>query len=400
MKQMALTDIAIKNLKPRERLYKASDRDGLYVSVMPSGLKSFRFDYRFDGRRKTLTVGRYGAEGISLSEAREKLTTIRRRLRDGIDPGWGYSDGIGDGIEAQSISEFAEKWIEKANLADSTYLMRKSILDREIIPTFGNKRLGALKASEIIDLCDQIVARGAPATAVHVREILNQIYRYAADRGSEIDNPAAKIRASAIATFKPRDRALSPDEIGKFFPALERSATHPALKMALKFVLLTMLRKGELINARWDWVDFEKATFNVPAEFMKARRPHIVFLSKQAIDLLVGMRACAGASRFVLPGRYDSDQPISAATLNQTISYAFKRLDADGIKMERFTVHDLRRTASTLLHEAGYNSDWIEKCLAHEQRGVRAVYNKAEYADHRRAMLQEWANLIDTWIKA
>ena len=374
---MALTDIAIKNLKPRERLYKASDRDGLYVSVMPSGLKSFRFDYRFDGRRKTLTVGRYGAEGISLSEAREKLTTIRRKLRDGIDPGWGYSDGIGDGIEAQSISEFAEKWIENANLADSTYLMRKSILDREIIPTFGNKRLGALKASEIIDLCDQIVARGAPATAVHVREILNQIYRYAADRGSEIDNPAAKIRASAIATFKPRDRALSPDEIGKFFPALERSATHPALKMALKFVLLTMLRKGELINARWDWVDFEKATFNVPAEFMKARRPHIVFLSK-----------------------YDSDQPISAATLNQTISYAFKRLDADGIKMERFTVHDLRRTASTLLHEAGYNSDWIEKCLAHEQRGVRAVYNKAEYADHRRTMLQEWANLIDTWIKA
>jgi len=396
---MALTDIAIRNLKPKDRLYKAADRDGLYLSILPSNLKSFRFDYRFDGKRKTLTIGRYGADGLSLVEAREKLSTIRRKLRDGIDPGWAHAVGIGGGIEAITLRDFASKWIENAKLADSTYQMRKSILDREIIPVFGQKWLAALKTSEIIALCDKIVSRGAPATAVHVREILNQIYRYAADRGMEIDNPAAKIRASAIATFKPRDRFLSPDEITKFFSGLEKSATHPALKMALKFVLLTMLRKGELINARWDWVDFEKATFNIPSDSMKARRPHVVYLSTQAVDLLVGMRACAGASRFVLPSRYDSDQSISAATLNQTISYAFKHLVTDGIQIPRFTVHDLRRTASTLLHEAGYNSDWIEKCLAHEQRGVRAVYNKAEYAEQRRSMLQDWANLVDGWIK-
>jgi integrase len=174
--------------------------------------------------------------------------------------------------------------------------------------------------------------------------------------------------------------------------------TLPQLKLGLKFVLLTLLRKGELLNARWAWVDFEHATLTVPAEFMKARRAHVVYLSSQALDILVALKTFAGSSPYLLPGRYETDQPMSAASLNRVIDAAVRKAKADGYELAPFSVHDLRRTASTLLHEAGYSSDWIEKALAHEQRGVRAVYNKAEYGDQRRTMLQGWADLVDGWI--
>jgi len=132
---------------------------------------------------------------------------------------------------------------------------------------------------------------------------------------------------------------------------------------------------------------------------MKRRNPHNVYLSRQAIDMFIALKTCAAGSRYVLPSRYDADLPISNATLNQVTTSVSRVARAAGRPLADFSPHDLRRTASTLLHEAGYNTDWIEKCLAHEQKGVRAVYNKAEYAQQRRAMLQDWADMIDTWIK-
>lgn len=132
---------------------------------------------------------------------------------------------------------------------------------------------------------------------------------------------------------------------------------------------------------------------------MKAGRAHNVYLSQQALDILVTFKTCFGASSYLHPGRYESELPISAATLNRVIDCAVKVVRESGAEdFESFSVHDLRRTASTQLHEAGFNSDWIEKCLAHEQRWVRAVYNKAEYAEQRRTMLQRWADMLDGWI--
>jgi integrase len=247
-------------------------------------------------------------------------------------------------------------------------------------------------------LCDRIKARGAPATAVHTREIVGQVYRYAIGRGLQVENPADKIQASKIAVFKPRDRALSPVEVRSFFSALESVATLPTLKLALRLILLTMVRKGELIGALWSEVDFEQATWTIPAARMKAGRAHVVYLSSQALDILVALKTCAGGSLYLLPGRYDTEAGISNATLNRVIDATLAKLSAEGREMEPFTVHDLRRTGSTLLHEAGFNSDWIEKCLAHVQKGVRAIYNKAEYAEQRRQMLQSWADMVDGWI--
>jgi len=192
---------------------------------------------------------------------------------------------------------------------------------------------------------------------------------------------------------------LTPEEIHVFFNALEQTATMSTLRLAVKFILLTLVRKSEFIEATWDEVDFETATWTIPSERMKARRPHRVYLSEQALEILVAFKTCFGASLYLHPGRYETALPISAATLNRVIDSTVKLICDRGDAFESFTVHDLRRTASTLLHEDGFNSDWIEKCLAHEQRGVRAIYNKAEYAQQRRVMLLAWADTVDRWIK-
>ena len=133
---------------------------------------------------------------------------------------------------------------------------------------------------------------------------------------------------------------------------------------------------------------------------MKAGRPHNVYLSQQALDILAAFKTCFGASSHLHPGRYETKLPISAATLNRVIDATVKFIRESGEDFEPFTVHDLRRTASTVLHEVGFNSDWIEKCLAHEQRGVRAIYNKAEYAEQRRTMLQTWADMLEGWFQS
>ncbi|TVO63487.1 tyrosine-type recombinase/integrase [Denitromonas ohlonensis] len=411
---MALSDLKLKSLKPREKAYKATDRDGMYVVVSPKGVLTFRYDYRLAGRRETLTLGRYEAfqasqpkrepksikygDPLSLADARDLLARAKNCVSRGESPSRDKAGGKRGCRESFTFSAFAEIWLRDAGLADSTVAMRKSILDRDVLPRLGNRKLEEITPTQVLDLCERIKARGAPATAVHAREIIQQVFRHAMARGVSIDNPAEKIKASAIATFKPRERALTPVEIRTFFTVLDTVGTLPTLKLALRFILLTLCRKGELLQATWKEIDFEEGTWTVPGVRMKARRPHVVYLSQQALDLLVGLKTCAGSSPYLLPGRYETDQPMSAATLNRVITSVVVKAQNEGHELPHFCVHDLRRTGSTLLHEAGFNTDWIEKCLAHEQRGVRAVYNKAEYREPRREMLQDWANMLDDWI--
>ena len=160
-----------------------------------------------------------------------------------------------------------------------------------------------------------------------------------------------------------------------------------------------MVRKSELQDTTWDEVDFENAVWSIPKERMKRSKPHNVYLSQQAMDIFVALKTCAGNSRYVLPSCYDADAPMSRATFNRITTAVVERAKKEGLPLEAFTVHDLRRTGSTLLNELGFNSDWIEKCLAHEDgRSSRGVYNKAEYEYQRRHMMQEWANLVDAWV--
>ncbi len=393
-----LTDTKLKNLKPREKLYKITDRDGLYVAISPKGTISFRYDYRINGRRETLTIGKYGADGIGLAEAREKLVEAKKLVSQGISVASVKRDGKNKIKDELTFGGYTDKWLASLRVAESTLDLKRGVIKREILPTFGNKLLKEISTESVLAHCEKVRDRGAPSTAVQVREIMSSVFRFANGNGVQIVNPVELIRASNIASFKPRERSLSPEDIGVLFKYIEQVGSIPTIKLAVKLILLTMVRKSELLHATWDEVNFEKATWTIPAARMKAGRPHVIYLSRQALDILVTFKMCSGYSDYLLPSNNQSSQKtMSQATLNRVIDAAVKLAQEAGEKIEKVSVHDLRRTASTLLHEAGFNSDWIEKCLAHEQRGIRAVYNKAEYAEQRRDMLQQWADMLDAW---
>ncbi|MBS0352490.1 MAG: tyrosine-type recombinase/integrase [Proteobacteria bacterium] len=393
-----LNEMKLRALKPTEKMYKVADRDGMYVAVLPSGVVSFRFDYRFNGRRETLTLGTYGRSGISLAEARGRLVDARRLIASGVSPAAEKRRKKDQLASAKSFGHWAREWVAKYKMAESTRAMRLSVIERDLLPAFDKRKLAEVTEVDLRALCDKIVARGAPATAVHAREIVMGVFDWANLKGEKAINPAHAVRPCSIATFEARERALSPEEVGVAFRLLEQVSTQPTNRLALRLVLLTMIRKGMLVGAKWEEIRWKDAVWEVPAARMKGRKTHLVYLSQQALDILVALQTCAGSSPYIVPGRYDGDRSISMATLNQVTKLICTRAVERSLPLAHFTVHDLRRTASTLLHEAGFNSDWIEKCLAHEQRGVRAVYNKAEYAAQRRDMLQQWADMVDSWI--
>ncbi|MGN8238205.1 tyrosine-type recombinase/integrase [Enterobacter soli] len=342
-----LTDIQLKRLKPEEKIYKVTDRDGLYVAVSPAAKKR---------------------------------------------------DGNNQIRNAETFANFTVSYMKRASLADSTRSMKQAVIDRDIIPFLGNKQMVEITPSMVRTLCERIVDRGGNATAVQTREIISSVYTYAKNRGHDFKNPAQDVKASSIATFLPRDITLSLPEISTFFNTLDTVAGMPTLKLALKLIFLTLLRKSEFTQATWNEVNFNTNEWTIPKVRLKGGRPHVVYLSRQACDLLVALQMRAGGSPYLLAGRYSINKPLSNAALNGVITTTVKVAQSQGKSLEHFTVHDMRRTAGTLLHEAGYPSDGIEKCLAHEQKGVRAIYNKAKYVQQRAYMLQQWADMVDGWI--
>ncbi|MCF9244285.1 tyrosine-type recombinase/integrase [Vibrio parahaemolyticus] len=394
-----LTDTKLRNLKPKDKLYKVNDRDGLYVAVTTAGSISFRYNYSINGRQETITFGRYGVGGITLAEARERLNEAKRMVTDGKSPAKEKACAKARTKDAETFGAWAQKWLRGYQMADSTRDMRRSVYARELEGKFGNQKLTEITHEDLRALTDAIVERGAPATAVHTRDIVLQVYRWATERGQKVENPADLVRPASIARFEPRDRTLTPAEIGLMYRYMEKVGTTPSIRASVKLLLLTMVRKSKLTNATWNEINFSEALWTIPKERMKRRNPHLVFLSRQAMDILIALKTFAGGSDYILPSRYDSDAPMSSATMNRVMDLTYKAAQKEGQSLSKFGPHDLRRTASTLLHEAGYNTDWIEKCLAHEQKGVRAVYNKAEYREQRASMLQDWADMIDEWTK-
>jgi integrase len=395
-----LTDAALKALRPKGKIYKVTDRDGMYVVVAPSGHITFRLDYRLNGRRETLTIGRYGADGLSLAAARQMCIAARSAIMQGVSPAQEKQRAKRQSLADGNFGAVSKRWFDEAAMAESTRSMRKSIYDRDILPAWKNRLLTEITPDDLRALCKKVKDRGAPATAIHVRDIVKQIYRFAKANGAKVANPADEVGPASIATFAPKDRALTSSEIRIAFGLVEEVPTLPTIRLGLKLILLTMVRKSELIDGVWDEVDFEHAVWSIPKERMKRNKPHNVYLSRQSLDILIALKTCAGNSRYILPSRYDSDAPMSRATFNRITTAVVTRAQKQALPLEPFTVHDLRRTGSTLLNELGFNSDWIEKCLAHEDgRSSRGVYNKAEYEPQRRHMLQEWADLVDAWLE-
>jgi len=290
-----LTDTKLRLLKPQDKIYKVPDRDGLYVAVTKTGVVSFRYNYSINGRQETVTFGCYGVGGITLAEARQRLHEAKRMVGNGRSPAREKARTKEKDADAKSFDDWAQKWLRGYEMADSTRDMRQACYDRELKGTFGNKLLHEITHDDLRYLTDKIVERGAPATAVHTREVVMQIFRWANERGQKIENPADLVRPTAIARFEPRDRALSPEEIGLMYRYMDRIGTSPQYRAAAKLLLLTMVRKSELSNAKWFEINFTEALWTIPKERMKRRNPHIVFLSRQALDIFIALKTFAGA---------------------------------------------------------------------------------------------------------
>ena len=235
----------------------------MYVTVSPVGTVTFRYDYRLNGRRETLTIGRYGPAGISLAMAREKLLDAKKAVALGKSPAHEKQREKRRLTAAKNFGDMAARWLADAKMADSTRAMRKSIVDRDILPAFKNRLLNEISSDDLRALCNKVKARGAPATAVHVRDIVKQVYAFAVLHGEKVDNPADGVGAASIATFVPKDRALSPMEIRLMNRQMESVATYPTIRLALRMILLTLVRKSELIEATWTEIDFGVSSFSV-----------------------------------------------------------------------------------------------------------------------------------------
>jgi integrase len=384
---MALTDKGIRALKPKNTRYVVADGRGLCLEVLPSGKLSWLYRYRVKGRPEKVAIGRY--PDLSLKEARNERDTLAGMVSRGRSPAREKQLAKLAVASDSTMGEFAERYYrEVAVRARKNPRNLRRYLDNEIFPTLGAKMLREVTAADVQSLVFRKRDNGKEAAAAEIRNLIKRIFDYAVVCGAAQANPALALPTRFITKVRTRTRALAPDEIRIYLRTLYRSNIRRQFKLALHLILLTLVRKSEMLLAQWKDVDLDAGEWQIPAQNSKTGQPHVVYLSAQATDLFQGLRSLAGDSVWVLPGRGSLQRPFSHNAMNQAMgSINFDLLP--------FTIHDLRRTSSTLLHEKGFSSDVIEKALNHTIAGVRGIYNRAEYSDQRRKMLQFWGDYIE-----
>ncbi|MGL4858711.1 MAG: tyrosine-type recombinase/integrase [Enterobacteriaceae bacterium] len=390
---MALSDTKLRNLSAKEKPYQIADGGGLFIEVLTSGRKVWRLRYRLNNKQEKATLGEYPA--FTLLEARQWREECRSMIAHDISPAQKKQADKDKAKQKESttVEAFAKRWmtdiVEKSNKHPRNIAR---IINKDIIPTIGSLQLEELSTAHIQSVIDCIKARGSDHMALLARNVLKRMLAYAISRGIIFNNAAAAIEARYIAQASSREVSLTPEEVGILLRGIYTSNLNRANKLALHLLILCMVRKSELIEATWDEIDLEQAEWRIGAERMKMLNPHIVPLSQQAVAMFEELKTMAMESLYVFPSSWDQRRPISKTTLNAAV----RTLD---LNVRDFVIHDFRRTASTILHEQGYNSDWVEKSLAHKIGGVRGVYNRAEYLDQRRDMLQAWADFVDAQIE-
>lgn len=385
---MALTDTALKALKPKEKPYTLADERGLYVEVFPTGGIVWRYRYRINGKQEKLTLGKYPA--LTLKNARIKRDAAAQEAAMGTSPARQKQLAKVAASDATTVAEFGERFFREIVAKDRQDLtIPRRYFDKAIVPAIGGKPVRDVTTEDVRAIIWKKKDEGFDAAAGNIRGVLKRLFDFAMTCGLATINPVLALPMRHVHKPRARERALSQEEIRAFLKAAFESNIRRQFKIGLHLILLTMVRKSELLLAQWEHVDFEQAEWHIPAEHSKTGKPHIVFLSRQSIALFRELLALAGGSELVMPGRGSLTRPFAHNAINQALKVALI-----GQAVPAFTIHDLRRTASTLLHENGWHSDVVEKALNHTIPGVRGVYNRAEYASQRREMLQFWADYI------
>ena len=388
---MALTDVAIRTVKPSEKPRKITDGRGLYLLVQSSGIKLWRFNYRFDGKQKTLALGSY--PDTSLAQAREKREEARKLLANDIDPGGQRKH---DKQERRTSLEntfeaIAREWMKiKGKEWTVSYAGKtKACLERHAFPTMGNRPIKEIAAPDLLAMLRVIEKRGTVDMAHRVQQHCGAIFRYAIASGLIGADPTPSLKGALSTTRQQHYAALTdPTEYAQLLRDIDGYRGEVTTKVAMVMLAYSFQRTKEVRFAEWSDFDFESAMWRIPAEVMKMREAHLVPLSCQVIAILKELHQLTGTGRLVFPSTTSRERPIS----ENTVTYALARLGYKG----RMTGHGFRSVASTILNEQGYRHDVIERQLSHSERNqVRAAYNRAEYLPERRAMMQQWADYLD-----
>jgi integrase len=388
-----LTTKEIDTAKPGKKPYRLFDGLGLYIEIAPNGGKYWRLKYNFLGKEKRLAIGKYPE--ISLLEAREKRDQARKLLTSNIDPSNEKKRQKRDAIlnAAITFELVAREWHEHTKERWSASYVTDTMhrLERDIFPKIGNRPIGDISTPELLLVMRAIEKRGAYEVARRMLQICNQIFRYGVVTGRTRYNPAPDLRGALKPIKREHFAAIEIKEIPDFLQALERNEArlYAQTRHAIKFLMLTFVRTGELIAAKWDEFNFEEAEWIIPAERMKMRKAHIVPLAKQSLVILQEMKKLNGKREWVFASQAQPRQHMS----NNTILHALGRLGYQG----RMTGHGFRALAmSTIKEKIGYRHEVVDRQLAHAPANkVDAAYDRARFLDERRKMMQEWADYLD-----
>ncbi|EBA8218090.1 tyrosine-type recombinase/integrase [Salmonella enterica] len=387
---MKLTARQINTAKPTEKPYKLSDGGGLYLLVNPNGSRYWRMKYRYAGKEKLLSIGVY--PDVTLAEARDKRTQAKRILAAGDDP----SEVKQAEREAKNLAVnnsfelLALEWHEhkKPNWSSGYADDILEYLRKDIFPYIGKKAITDIKPMTMLSVLKKMEDRGVLDKLKKTRQACRQIFTYAIITGRAEFNPVTDL-AGALKTPKQQHFPhLMPTQIGPFIHAVNTYSGSKVTRIATLLLMYTSVRTIELRASEWTEFDLDNDLWQIPKERMKMRRPHLVPLSRQVKSHLLELKKITGWGKYVFPGRNDAHKPMSEASINQVI----KRIGFAG----KVTGHGFRHTMSTILHEKGFNSAWIEAQLAHADRNtIRGTYNHAQYLDGRREMLQWYADYLD-----
>jgi integrase len=392
-----LTDPACKNAKPQDKPYKLTDEKGLFLLIHPNGSKYWRMKYRVAGKEKLLALGVYPE--VSLAEARSKRDDARKLHDNGVDPGAIKQEEKRTRkiAAATSFEAIAKEWLAhvKDKWSADHYAYTERRFKAYVFNEIGSTPITEISTPALLAMARKMEVQGTIETAHKVMNSCSQVFRYAIASGRCERNPVTDLRGALKPKPAPKHMsALSAKELPDLLRKMDIYGSEGGemqTQYALQLLALTFVRTGELREAAWSEFDLENAEWRIPAERMKMKAPHVVPLSKQALEIIKRLKELNGSYALVFPGVRPS-VPMS----KNTVLFALYRMGYRG----RMTGHGFRAVASTILNETGFDADVIERQLAHIERNkVRAAYHRTEYLAERKQMMQQWADMLDNWKK-
>ncbi|MGD0169609.1 MAG: integrase arm-type DNA-binding domain-containing protein [Smithella sp.] len=386
-----LTDMQVQKAKPKDKPITLFDGGGLFLLITPTGGKLWRFKYRFDGKEKKIAFGSYPE--ISLLDARQRRDEARRQLANGFDPGEIRKVQKQASIqETETFEEIAREWHTRffSTWSEGYAETLMSRLELYIFPWIGKRPIAEIKVPELLAVLRRIESRGKLDTTQRVRIICGQVFRYAVVTGRAERDPTTDLKGALPRAQKINRAAITePTKVGKLLRTIDGYQGSFVVQCALKLAPLLFVRPGELRHAEWEEIDLENAEWNIPGSKMKMKEPHLVPLSRQAIEILTELKKLTGSGRYVFPGR-TSQRPMS----DNAILAALRNM---GYAKEEMSGHGFRAMARTILDEVlQVRPDFIEHQLAHAVRDPNGrAYNRTAHLSERRKMMQTWSDYLD-----